>query len=47
MRTFLTRHLPAILWAGLIGFLLMLPKSTFAPIVQWVPERVEGRMSRV
>lgn len=46
MRTFLTRHLPAILWAGLIGFLLMLPKSTFTPIFRWVPEWLEGRMDK-
>ena len=46
MRTFLTRHLPAILWAALIGVLLVLPKSTFAPIAQRVPEWLEGRMDK-
>jgi len=46
MRTFLTRHLPAILWAAGIGVLLMLPKSAFASISQGVPEWLEGKMDK-
>lgn len=42
MRTFLTRHLPAILWTVLVGVLLALPGGTFSSIARRVPEWAEG-----
>ncbi len=42
MRTFLTRHLPATLWAAVVGIGLALPGGTFASISRRVPGWLEG-----
>ena len=42
MRTFLTRHLPAIVWTVVVGVVLAVPGGTFAPITRRVPGWAQG-----
>ena len=42
MPRFLTRHLPAIVWAIVVGVLLALPGGTFSPLARRVPDWAES-----
>ncbi|MGB5816189.1 MAG: VanZ family protein [Thermoanaerobaculia bacterium] len=42
MRTFLTHHLPALLWTIVVGVVLALPGGTFASLTRRVPDWAES-----
>lgn len=42
MRTFLTHHLPAIVWTVFVGVVLAVPGGTFASITRRVPGWAQG-----
>jgi VanZ family protein len=42
LRTFLTHHLPAVVWTVVVGVLLALPGGTFGSITRRVPDWAES-----